>query len=247
MSGSAGRTEWRLWSVAGPGSLEVEAERLDEGTVATGHCVGRREASRPASQIPELTLAGAGGAALGGARAGRLRMPRRAEHGGAAPAPDALVGGLLAELERIRHRRPVPHQSSVARAGAPVTGAWQRLALANGNLADAVASPRPRRTARRRPAGQLQLAARHARWRPALWRVRSGGEGGPGLHRRARQLRRARDDAQRHAGRHGRHRAAGLCSLACGRRGSSNAQFTVADRSSRACATPTPWSKVIDR
>jgi arginase len=72
-----------------------------------------------------------------------LRMPYVGERNVAelSPAPDALVsGGLLGELQQsgaeVRSLDPVRLSSQQERQ----YGAWERLALANGNLADAVAA-----------------------------------------------------------------------------------------------------------
>jgi len=72
-----------------------------------------------------------------------VRMPYVGERNTAelSPAPDALVaGGLLAELERagaeVSNAAPIRLSPTQERQ----YGAWERLALANGNLADQVAS-----------------------------------------------------------------------------------------------------------
>ncbi len=72
-----------------------------------------------------------------------VRMPYVGERNTAelSPAPDALVaGGLLPELERagavVSNLAPIRLSPTQERQ----YGAWERLALANGNLADQVAS-----------------------------------------------------------------------------------------------------------
>jgi len=72
-----------------------------------------------------------------------VRMPYVGERNTAelSPAPDALVaGGLLAELERAGAEVSNPAPIRLSAQQERQYGAWQRLALANGNLADAVAS-----------------------------------------------------------------------------------------------------------
>jgi arginase len=72
-----------------------------------------------------------------------VRMPYVGERNTAelSPAPDALVaGGLMAELERAGAvvNNPAPIRLSAEQERQ--YGAWERLALANGNMADQVAS-----------------------------------------------------------------------------------------------------------
>jgi arginase len=71
-----------------------------------------------------------------------LRMPYVGERNVAefSPGPDALLsGGLLAELERAGALATSPDAVRLTPKQDRQYGAWQRLALANGDLADAVA------------------------------------------------------------------------------------------------------------
>ena len=73
-----------------------------------------------------------------------LRMPYVGERNVAelSPGPDALLsGGLLGELERAGAQVTSPKAVRLSPEQERQYGAWQRLAIANGNLADAVAGP----------------------------------------------------------------------------------------------------------
>jgi arginase len=72
-----------------------------------------------------------------------VRMPYVGERNTAelSSGPDALIaGGLLAELERAGAQAVSPTAVRLSPEQERQYGAWQRLALANGNLADTVAS-----------------------------------------------------------------------------------------------------------
>lgn len=73
-----------------------------------------------------------------------VRMPYVGERNVAelSPGPDALAsGGLLAELEQAGAQAASPAVVRLSPEQERQYGAWQRLAIANGNLADAVAAP----------------------------------------------------------------------------------------------------------
>lgn len=97
------------------------------------------------TQKAAMTGAGSAGAARQESRVpvAVVRMPYVGERNVAelSPAPDALLaGGLPAALERAGAQVASPAPIRLSPEQERQYGAWQRLALANGNLADTVAS-----------------------------------------------------------------------------------------------------------
>ena len=176
-----------------------------------------------------------------------VKMPYRGERNlpDLSDSPDYLETGRPREAARGARCRLKPISTvALAPEEQKAYGEWNRLGLANGQLARIVAADRKAGCFPVGPARQLQRPHGHARRAAALGARGAAAARRPRVHRRPRRLQHARDHAQRHAGRHaggdlGRPRPPAAAAEVGPRPGAARAPH----RAGRRCATPTPSSR----